>query len=95
VTFFGQVRVDEGGGSGRGAKYEFNMNKTAALFGLGTITLLAAFVLWIVEKDTAAPYFFSLGEAIVVGGFGVAYGEKTGAESAAELPAQSPPGNPV
>lgn len=81
ATLLAQVQAPEPGD--QDVKVSFNVGRTAALLILGCLALTGALVLWLADEDTAAPYFFALGEAIVVGGFGVAVGEKSGAEEGA------------
>jgi hypothetical protein len=60
-----------------------DVGKTLALMLFGLLVLVGALILYLDEKDTAAAAFFALGEAIVVSGFGVVYGESSGASEAA------------
>jgi hypothetical protein len=61
---------------------KYDVGRTLGLVIIAAITLLAAVALWMADKTSAGYVMFSLGEAIVVGGLGVAIGEKRGAMGA-------------
>ena len=65
---------------------KYDVGRTLGLTILGAICLIGAIVLWAVHDNVPAQIVFSLGEAIVAGGFGVAVGEKRGALSAGAQP---------
>ena len=65
---------------------KYDVGRTLALTILGGIAIIGAVVLWITHNNAPAQALFSLGEAIVVGGFGIAIGEKRGAISAGAEP---------
>lgn len=65
---------------------KYDIGRTLALTIVAVITLCGAIALWIVGLNAPAQAVFSLGEAIVVGGLGIAYGEKRGALAAGARP---------
>ena len=62
-----------------------DVTRTVALMVFGALAIAGAILLWALERDTGAAAVFTLGEAIVVGGFGLAIGEKGGAEAARQV----------
>ena len=84
-TLLAQVNAKAGAAEGEEKlDVRFEVGRTLALMILGCVILAGAVILWLEEKDTGAMAMFGLGEAIVVGGFGIALGEKQGAEEAAK-----------
>jgi hypothetical protein len=61
---------------------KYDVGRTLGLVILAAIAFLGAIGLWLADKNAAAYALFSVGQAIVVGGFGIAIGEKRGAVSA-------------
>jgi hypothetical protein len=60
--------------------------RTLAILITGVVVLSGALLLYLHEEDSAAAAFFSLGEALLVGGLGIVTGERSGAMAAgAEL----------
>lgn len=66
----------------RRLEVSFDVTRTTALLVFGALCIVGAVILWALDKGTGAASTFALGEAIVVGGFGIALGEKGGAEAA-------------
>jgi hypothetical protein len=69
-------------GGARTINVSLDVGRTLALLLLGLLVLGAALALYLADKDSAASGFFVLGQAIIVGGFGVAIGEGRGANEA-------------
>jgi len=63
-------------------RISLNVGRTLALMVLGVLTIGGAIFLWSTDQPGPAAVVFALGEAIVVGGFGIAYGERSGAQAA-------------
>ncbi|MEA2363919.1 MAG: hypothetical protein QOD71_3064 [Thermoleophilaceae bacterium] len=58
---------------------KYDVGRTLGLVIIAVVTLVGAVALWMADKTEAGYALFSLGEAIVAGGLGVAIGEKRGA----------------
>ena len=81
--------IDKTGSLADGAsapEMKLEVGKTLAVLLIGLACLGAALWLYLVDKSTAAGTFFALGEAVVVGGLGIAVGEHSGAAEAAKKP---------
>jgi uncharacterized membrane protein len=68
---------------------KYDIGRTLGLTIVAVVTISLAVVLWVTDHNAPAQAVFSLGEAIVVGGFGIAYGEKRGAVAAGAHPEQA------
>lgn len=62
-------------------KVSLNIGRTLALTIVGLVILVLAAWLFVQDKDGPAHAFFALGEAVILGGFGIAYGENRGAKA--------------
>jgi peptidoglycan/LPS O-acetylase OafA/YrhL len=69
---------------------EYNVGRNLALLLIALLLIGGAILMWSNHQNAPAQALFSLGEAIVVGGFGVAYGEKRGALAAGAKTDQRP-----
>jgi hypothetical protein len=63
-----------------------DVGKTLAVVILATVFVLAAVILFIADKATAAWIFVNFTSALVMGGLGVSIGEKSGANQAVTGP---------
>jgi hypothetical protein len=67
----------------------YDVGRTLGLVVVAVVAIAGAVALWLADKNSAAYIVFSLGEAVVVGGLGVAYGERRGAVAAGADPVDS------
>jgi hypothetical protein len=68
--------------SDRQLDIKVDVGRTLALMVVGVVVLAISAALYFNDRSGPAALFFALGEAIVVGGFGISVGEKSGAKTA-------------
>jgi hypothetical protein len=61
----------------------FDVGKTLAVVIIAIVIFVGALILYLNDKDPAAASFFAAGEALLTGGLGIAFGESSGANAAA------------
>jgi hypothetical protein len=81
MTYLARI-TNQNDGPKRRLEISLDVGRTLTLLILGGLCIAGAVVLWLSDKDTGAAATFTLGEAIVVSGLGVAIGEKSGAREA-------------
>ena len=80
---FTNLRATSGEPTTKDLDVSIDIGKTLAVVILGTVLFVIALILYLNEKDTAGASFVAIGEAIVMGGLGIAVGEAIGANAAA------------
>ncbi|HEX8102075.1 MAG TPA: hypothetical protein VF533_05665 [Solirubrobacteraceae bacterium] len=82
------VKIDSSAPTpGRDPKHvdiKIDVGRTLALLLIALLILGVAAGLYFAEKDAPAFAFFTLGEAVLVSGFGLAIGAREGAQEAAQ-----------
>jgi len=69
----------EGHKTGATSALNLEVGRTLALVIISLAIIGAATILWLNKLDTPAAAVFAVGEAVLVGGFGIVVGERSGA----------------